>query len=101
MDAKTKREIENIKEKTIPVLSKYKIKNAGIFGSIVRGNFTPESDVDIIVEIPEGSRISLFDLAGIEMELEEALKRKVDLLTYNSIHHLLKERILREEVKIA
>jgi len=45
--------------------------------------------------------ISLFDLAGIEIELEEALQRKVDLLTYNSIHHLLKKRILKEEVKIA
>jgi len=101
MNSAVKSEIEKIKEKIIPVLNKHGIIHAGLFGSIVRGEITPDSDIDVLIEIPEHSNISLFDLAGIEMELEEILKRKVDLLTYNSIHHLLKDKILQEEIKIA
>ena len=40
------------------------------------------------------------DLAGLEIELEKKLGRKVDLLTYDSLHPLLKKRILDEELKI-
>jgi len=53
------------------------------------------SDIDILVEF--GAEKSLLDLAGLEIELEESLGRKVDVLTYNSLHPLLKERILSEQ----
>ena len=43
---------------------------------------------------------SLLTLVGIEIELKEKLRKKVDLLTYNGINHLLKERILKEEIRI-
>ncbi len=101
MNTKTKTEIKKIKEKIVPTLRKHGIKHAGLFGSVVRGEVNPDSDIDILVEIPENAKISLFDLAGIEIELERTLKRKVDILTYNSIHQLLRDRILKEEVKIA
>jgi hypothetical protein len=42
----------------------------------------------------------LLDLAGLKIELEEKLKRDVDVLTYKSIHPLLRERILKEKVDI-
>jgi len=56
------------------------------------------SDVDILVKLK--GRKSLLDLARLETKLEEKLGRKVDLLTYSSLHPLLKERILGEEVRI-
>ncbi|MFX1327520.1 MAG: hypothetical protein ACFE91_05175 [Promethearchaeota archaeon] len=40
------------------------------------------------------------DLAGLKIELEEKLKCKVDVLTYDSLHHLLKKQILAEKVEI-
>jgi len=55
-----------------------------------------DSDVDILVEIEKP--ISLLDFIGIKLELEEALEKNVDLIEYATIKHLLKERILNEQV---
>ncbi len=88
--------IKEIKIKIIPLLKKNKIKRAGIFGSHATGKQKKRSDVDILVEFNG----SLFDLAGLEIEIEKILRKKVDLLTYRSIHPLLKKRILNEEVRI-
>ena len=62
------------------------------------GKMTDESDIDILVEF-EG-RKGLLDLAGLKLDLEDALGRPVDLLTYRSLHPMLKDRILAEQVPI-
>lgn len=90
--------IEYIKRKIIPILKKHGILKAGLFGSVVRGEAGLESDVDILVELPKGK--SLFDLVELKLELEEKLKRKVDVVTYRSLHPLLRGRVLEEEVRI-
>lgn len=87
--------IEEIKNKILPILKKYDVSRASLFGSIVSGEITEESDVDILVEF-KGEK-SLLDLAGLKIELEELLGRRVDVLTYNSLHPLLKDRILSEQ----
>jgi len=71
---------------------------AGIFGSYARGEQKKNSDVDVLIKYK--NKKSLLDFVGLQQELEDKLKKKVDLLTYNSINHLIKERILNEEVKI-
>jgi predicted nucleotidyltransferase len=86
------------REKALEILQKNGIKRAAFFGSIVRGEMTDESDIDILVEF-EG-RKSLLDLAGLKLDLEDALERRVDLLTYRSLHPKLKDRILAEQVPI-
>ncbi len=91
--------INEIKRKVLPVLRKYDLKKAGIFGSIARGELREDSDVDILVEI-ERDDMSLLDFVGIKLELEDALGRKVDLVEYDTIKPLLRERILAEEVPI-
>ncbi len=90
--------IEEIRDAVIPVLRKYGVKRASLFGSVVRGEMSEDSDIDLLVEF-EG-RKSLLDLAGLKIELEEKLKRDVDVLTYKSLHPLLRERTLREKVDI-
>jgi len=90
--------IEEIKPKIVRILKKNDVAKAGIFGSYARGEAKKKSDIDILVEFR--GRKSLFDLAGVELELEKALGKPVDLLTYNSVHPLLKESILKEEVQI-
>ncbi len=91
-------QMESVREKIIDILRKNGVKRASFFGSIVRGEMTEESDVDLLVEF-EGRR-SLLDLAHLKNELEDAVDRRVDLLTYKSLHPLLKERILAEQVPI-
>ena len=90
-----KEQIEKIKSKIIEVLKKYSVKKAALFGSIVRGEATEDSDIDLLIEF-EGEK-SLLDLVGLKLELQELLGREVDIITYKSIHPLLKERILNEQ----
>lgn len=95
---KINKEIEKIKPKVVRILKKNKVKRAGIFGSFVRGEQKKNSDIDILAEIP--MNINLFDFVGIKLELEDKLGRKVDLVEYKAIKPLIKNRILKEEVRI-
>ncbi len=90
--------IDEVKKKAIPILSRHGIKKAGIFGSIVRGEATEDSDIDMLVKID--TDLSLLDFAGIKIELEEALNKKVDLGEYDAIKPIIKDSILKEEVVI-
>jgi predicted nucleotidyltransferase len=92
------KEIKKIKKIVIPALKRSGVVRASIFGSFVKGKVKKSSDVDILIKFKAGK--SLLDLARLELELEKKLRRKVELLTYESIHPLLKERILEEEVVI-
>jgi predicted nucleotidyltransferase len=87
--------LEEIKVKITPILRRYDVRKAAIFGSFVKGEEREDSDIDILVEF-KGEK-SLLDLAGLKIELEENLGRKVDVLTYNSLHPLLKDKILQEQ----
>ncbi len=88
-------QITELKDKILNALRENDVRHASFFGSVVRGELTNESDIDILVEF-RGKK-SLLDLVGLKLELEELLKREVDVLTYNSLHPLLKDRILREQ----
>lgn len=100
MDKEAKQEIEKIKEKIIPILHKYNITHAGIFGSLVRGNLKKDSDVDILVEIPQDSNLDLLDFVHIKHEIEDLIGREIDLIEYSTIKPALKEDVLKEEVNI-
>ena len=90
--------IEKLKSIIIKTLKKNNIKKAGIFGSYARGEQRKDSDIDILAEIPK--KISLFQVVGIKLELEDALKKKVDLVEYKLIRSEIKKIILNEEVRI-
>jgi len=91
-------QIDKYKAKILTVLKRHNVKRASLFGSIVREEMSDQSDIDILIEF-EGDR-SLLDLAALKIELEDELKCKVDVLTYNSLHPLLRDYILAEQVKI-
>ena len=90
--------IQQIAEKIRPALKRGGVLRSSIFGSVARGEDSPNSDTDILVELPPGK--TLLDLVGIKIELEKELGRNVDVLTYNSLSPRLKERIEKEQVKI-
>ncbi|HSW88544.1 MAG TPA: nucleotidyltransferase family protein [Candidatus Saccharimonadales bacterium] len=90
--------LDDIKTKALPILQLADVKRASLFGSYVRGDNTEESDIDILVDLPRGK--TLLDLVGIKQDLEEKLKKPVDIMTYNSIHPLLKDSILSNQYQI-
>lgn len=87
--------LSEIRNRIYPILKRYDVAKASIFGSYVREEETIESDIDILVEFSVEK--SLLDLAGLKIELEEALGSDVDVLTYNCLHPLIKDRILKEQ----
>ena len=64
------------------LISKYHVSELGLFGSVVRDDFSPESDIDIMVDFSRPIGIEFIDLAD---ELEAKLKRKVDLVSRKGI----------------
>ena len=88
--------VAEIKKKIVPILKKNDVKHAAIFGSYARGEATKKSDIDVLIEYAHDDK-SLLDLVGLKMELEEKMKKKVDILTYDSIHHLVREYILKDQ----
>lgn len=85
-------------EKIRQILIKWGIKKAGLFGSFARKEERGDSDIDILIEPPEG--FTLLDLSGLALEIEDVVGKKVDIVTYRSIHPLLRDKILSEEVRI-
>ncbi|MFP4091317.1 MAG: nucleotidyltransferase family protein [Cyclobacteriaceae bacterium] len=76
----------------------YSIRSVGIFGSYVRGENNPQSDLDILVDYEQP--LDLLELIGLEQELSEKLGIKVDLVTYRSLHPHLKEKIEKELISL-
>jgi len=75
---------------------KREITRLAVFGSVLRADFTPESDVDVIVEIFPGRQLSLFGLASLQCELSDLLGREVDLFTPDTIDPHVRESIWDE-----
>lgn len=96
---KSNKEIKKIKLKVIPILKKNSVTRAGIFGSYSRGEQTSKSDVDMLVEIKD-KNMSLLGFVGLKLKLENALKKKVDLVEYSAIKPIIKKNILEEEIRI-
>jgi predicted nucleotidyltransferase len=90
--------IERIKQSILPILRRYGVSKAALFGSVVRGQMQADSDIDILVQID--SDISLLEFVGLKLELEEALNKNVDLVEYDTIKPLLRENILKEQEAI-
>ncbi len=89
--------LDDIKNNIRPILKKYGIKKAGIFGSSARGE-SVANDLDLLVKIDK--KISLQEFIEIKQELEDELGMKVDLVEYDAIKHSLKDDILKDEVPV-
>ena len=73
------------------------VNRLAVFGSALRDDFTPESDVDLLVEFQPGKKVSLFDMARMEMELEKIIHdHRVDLRTLSDLSHRFRDRVVTE-----
>lgn len=82
-------------DKIAEFCERHRVARLSLFGSILRDDFGPESDVDVLVEFEAGARVSLFDLGGMLMELREMLGREVDLRTPQDLSKYFRESVVR------
>ena len=76
------------------------IRRLSLFGSVLREDFGPESDVDVLVEFEPGARVGLITLAGMEIELSRLLGRKAEMHTVNGLNPRFRDEVLdRAEVQ--
>jgi predicted nucleotidyltransferase len=90
---------ELVKQKRADILriaGQHGARNVRLFGSVARGEAGPESDIDLLVDL--GPNRSPFFPAGLKLDLEELLGRKVDVLTENALHWYIRERVLKEAI---
>ena len=90
--------MDNIESIALKVINKYPIKRAAFFGSAARGDMTADSDIDMIVEfLPDTRGIVFFSL---QVDLEEAFNKSVDLITFNALEHEAKERFKNNVLQV-
>ncbi|MBI4289681.1 MAG: nucleotidyltransferase domain-containing protein [Chloroflexi bacterium] len=98
MKTKREKDIGKLKESIVPILKRHNVNRAAIFGSLATGGAKETSDLDLLVEF-KGEK-SLLDLAALKLDLEEATNRKVDVVTYRALHPLIRDRVLKEQVRV-
>jgi uncharacterized protein len=91
---KVLKQLKENRDDILRIAAKHGAYNIRVFGSVVRGEDLPESDVDFLVDL-ESDR-SLFDIGGLLIELKNYLKRDVDVVTKNGLHWYIRDRILEE-----
>jgi len=74
---------------------RHHIRRLALFGSVLREDFTPESDVDVLVEFEPGTRLG-FAFFDIEQELSQILGRRVDLRTPQELSKYFRDEVLAE-----
>jgi predicted nucleotidyltransferase len=75
---------------------RHRIRWLALFGSALRDDFGPESDVDILVEFEPQARLGLMAYASIQRELSELLQRPVDLVTRDGLKPLIRQAVLED-----
>lgn len=91
-------ELQELRQRMKPTLVAYGVVRAAVFGSWARGDTRDCSDVDVLVEFEDGR--TLLDLVGLQQDLTEVLGLEADVVTYRSLHPLLRDRILAEQVPV-
>jgi len=72
------------------------IRKFAFFGSILRDNFRPDSDIDVLVEFDPDAHVGLMRVVGIERELSELIGRKVDLRTPKELSKYFRDEVVAE-----
>ena len=82
------------RERLLAIAAGHGASTLRVFGSVVKGVDKEGSDIDLLVDVRQGT--SLFELVGMQQDFEDTLVVKVDLLTEPELHALIRDRILAE-----
>ena len=91
---------QNIINKLGTFFSTYPVEKAWLFGSYARGEETKKSDVDIMVRFDKTATITLLDYAGIMLDLESLLNKKVDLVSESGLLDFAKESVEQDKLLV-
>ena len=94
----TKEELKNYRNRILELAKQYHAPNMRVFGSTVRDDNTPESDVDFLIDVPPEQ--TLFDLIRLTCELKELLGCEVDVAQSTVLHPIIRDEVLREAVPL-
>jgi predicted nucleotidyltransferase len=86
--------IKDRREEILRIAARHGAHNVRVFGSVVRGEARPDSDVDFLVDMDPGR--TLLDMGGLVMELREILGREVDVVTERGLKARIRDRIIKE-----
>ncbi|MCL4440384.1 MAG: nucleotidyltransferase domain-containing protein [Firmicutes bacterium] len=89
-------DMETIKTKAVPILEKYGVTGAAVFGSYARGDQKKKSDINFLIEYLPGT-LTLFSLVKMNGDLKKALKKKVQIVTLNSLSPHIKDNVLKDK----
>jgi predicted nucleotidyltransferase len=90
--------LQQYRNEILRLAAKHGARNVRVFGSVVRGEDTPDSDVDFLVEV--GPSRSFFFPGGLVADLEDLLGRHVDVVTEKGLHSFIRDRVLNEAVPL-
>ena len=76
------------------VAARYPVANPRVFGSVLHGDDAEGSDIDIVIDTLPG--LTLFDLGGLQSDLEKLLGVRVDIVTSTGLHRFIREKVLAE-----
>ncbi|MBW2059680.1 MAG: nucleotidyltransferase domain-containing protein [Deltaproteobacteria bacterium] len=82
------------REKLEEFCRRHRIRKLAFFGSVLRDDFGPNSDVDVLVEFDPDARVGLITLAGIEIELGRLLGRRVEMHTVKGLNPQFRDEVL-------
>jgi len=86
------------REEILAVAARHGARRVRVFGSVVRDEETPESDLDLLVEFEPGR--SLLDHIALAQDLKDLLGREVDVVTEGGLHWYIRDRVCREAVPL-
>lgn len=86
------------REDILAIAERHGASNVRIFGSVVRGEAAPDSDIDILIDLERGR--SLLDHAQLQVDLEALLGRKVDVVTEKGLRPHIRDRVLQEAIPL-
>jgi len=86
------------RDEILQICVKYDARNVRVFGSVARGEADAQSDIDFLVELEPGR--TLFDLGGLQYDLEQLLRCRVDVVTGRGLKPCICERVLCEAVPL-
>lgn len=91
-------QVSQYQQLILPVLKRYMIKRAAIFGSVAKGTTSKNSDVDLLIEPADD--FTLFKMLQLEEEITALLNRKVDIVEYNALKSSIKDEVLNSAIAI-
>lgn len=94
---KLKELLQEKRDEIVAIAEKHGAYNIRIFGSVARGEETPNSDIDFLIDY-DLNKITAWFPGGLIQDLESLLNRKVDIVTSKSLHYLIQDKVFEEAI---